>query len=233
MNYIILISGISFLVLVFSILIVRWKFPRLWFIFQVKILRRKGLSKKAVKKELEDSKKYKYEKFEDFLRDCPKYQIDDSILGNIIRNIWKSAGAEFQQHVWIRKNDMNDKTAWLRREEKFLIHEGGTYFMPWKWMKSVFYHVEGDSRPLLDLTEEMDWENGDMCADVVTAVTNSKNMAGLNGEEKPVSIYIWIMIALAAGAIILQLFQISMGGKTDEQTYTLLKMLANQSGITP
>jgi hypothetical protein len=193
----IILMGLGILLLLF--IIVLWKSPRIRFILRSKIKypgRKSGYVKTILKDELKSAKEgQKYETLDAFMKDCPNYCVSSDMLGTMIRNILRSAGINFQQYVFIRKNATKDKTVYIRRDEedKILLHAKGTYALPADYSKDVIYYDIEDMRPLIDITNEEDWKNPDMCADVVTAITNSKSMAGLNPNQDK---GIWNIITL-------------------------------------
>jgi hypothetical protein len=191
----IILMGLGITILLF--IIVLWKSPRIRFILRSKIKypgRKSGYVKTILKDELDSSKAgQKYATMEDFLKDCPKYQIDTDFLGNIIRNLLISTGAKFQQFVWVDRNAPSDETAWIRREGETLLHDKGTYVLASKSDKKIQYYFKNDMRPIIDQSDEIDWRNPDAVADVVTGITNSKSMAGLNPHEDK---GIWNIITL-------------------------------------
>lgn len=151
-------------------------------ISKISILRNRN--KKVVDEELKLSKEgIRYGEFKDFLKDCPEYQIKSGWIATQIRNIFRSFGAEYQQYVFIDNSSSIDKTCFLRKDGDIVLHNKGTYTLPWKSEKKIIYFDIHDMRPLIDHTNEMDWKNPDAVADVVTAITNSKSMAGMNGKE--------------------------------------------------
>lgn len=205
---------------------------KLWFILRSKILRnpfaKKTLADKAVTEEYKNSKKHRYATFEEFLRDCPEYQIDGSFLGSIVRSIRESAGAKFQQWVFIDEGSPIDTTCWIRREKDLLIHEKGTYFMPWVSGKKIEYRDIHDSRPLIDRTHEMDWTNPDMCADVVTAVTNSRNMNDLRGMIDPRQNYLLYVLIISVIVLGLTAFSWYTNSTANQHSIEILNRIADQ-----
>lgn len=163
--------------------------------------------KKESEKELEDSKTPEaktYESFEDFLMACPEYQIRDTPQDALKRRIMASFGTRFQQIVFIDKSAPTDHTVWLRREGLHFIHNAGTYIYPFKSEKSIIYYDIIDMRPLIDLTDEINWKDEDSCAEVVTALTNTKQMDTMRGnEEIPQYILVLGGIIVAVGIVVL------------------------------
>lgn len=149
-------------------------------------------------------------KFQSFLRELPKYQIDDGFIASQIRNLMKLAGVEYRQIVLINKADISDKKIWVRKSGHYFINGKGTYFIPWECVKDILYYDLVDSRPLIDKTDDMEWTNQEMCADVVTAVTNTKAMAALqDGELNKLStymLYIGIGLLIVAGLTALSIY---------------------------
>jgi hypothetical protein len=191
----IILMGIGIILLLF--MIVLWKSPRIRFILRSKIKypgRKSGYVKTILKDELDLSKAgQKYATMEEFLKDCPKYQIDTDFLSTMIRNILKASGANFQQFVFIDRNAPKDETCWIRRDGETLLHSKGTYALASKSDKNIQYYFKNDMRPIIDQSDEIEWRNPDAVAEVVTAITNSKSMAGLNPHEDK---GIWNIITL-------------------------------------
>ena len=187
-------------------LIVLWRSPGLRFIIRSKIHlpgRRSNYVKTILKDELNASKSgQKYDTLTDFLRDCPAYCVNNDFLGKKIRDILRTAGINYQQYVFIRKNATKDKTVFIRRDEedRILIHAKGTYALPADYTKDVIYFDIEDMRPLIDMTDEAEWKNPDAVADVVTAITNSKTMAGLAGKGD-MNILFWVLLGLTVLAL--------------------------------
>ena len=189
-------------------------FSQLWFIARgrwIKIpFRKSRMVKQVVKAELENSKKgSRYTDFKEFLKDCPEYQIESGTIASMIRNLMRGAGARYQQYVFIDKSAPKDKTAYLRREGDLVLHEKGTYCLPWDSEKEIIYFDIHDMRPLIDKTKEMEWENPDMCADVVTSITNAHgmgNMGGGDGNSKYVLIglVLTVVVLILVGAVLYQ-----------------------------
>jgi hypothetical protein len=176
--------------------------------------------KVAADKELESSNAYKYDTFENFLRDCPKYQLKDDSL---VRKFMKMLNIEFQQVVFIDQSSSSDKTAWVRDEGAILVHEKGTYLKPWESQKKVLYFDIQDMRPLIDKTKDMDWYNPDACADVVTSITNSKTLENMNGDNNQK--YIIILLVLVAISIIISAAGIYQGIETQKTVVKSFEML--------
>jgi aminopeptidase C len=176
----------------------------------------------AAEKELESSKAYKYDTFENFLRDCPKYQLKED---SIVRKFMKMLNIEFQQVVFIDQSSSSDKTAWVRDEGAILVHEKGTYLKPWESQKKVLYFDIQDMRPLIDKTKDMDWYNPDACADVVTSITNSKTLENMNGDNNQK--YILILLVLVAISIIISAAGIYQGIETQKTVVTAFNVLNN------
>jgi hypothetical protein len=174
----------------------------------------------AAEKELEASKAYKYDTFENFLRDCPKYQIKED---SPVRKFMKMLNIEFQQVVFIDQSSSSDKTAWIRDEGAILVHEKGTYLKPWESQKNVLYFDIQDMRPLIDKTKDMDWYNPDACADVVTSITNSKTLENMNGDNNQK--YIIILLVLVAISIIISAAGIYQGIETQKTVVKSFEML--------
>ena len=158
------------------------------FVAIIPILNRRYLARKA-KKELKDAEKgieYRKpgegdldgKKFQAFLMDLPKYQIEDNFVASHLRSLMKSAGVEYRQVVLIDKADVHDTCLWIRKHSQYFVHNKGTYFIPWECVKDVVYYDIVDGRPLIDLTDEWDWRNPEMCAEAITGVTNTKTMLG-------------------------------------------------------
>lgn len=194
-DYIIFITGATYILAIyglysiFSYLVHKNKtLSKIWFIIKVKVFRSK-ISEKKVKVEKEKSKEYKYETFDDFLRDCPEYQIDDSFLGRIIRNIYASFGAKYRSFVFIDPKSPEDRIAWLRVEGESVLHEKGTYALAAETVKKINYYKLNDFRPLIDLANDPDWRDAEAVADTVTGLVNTANMNALdkatNGDQNP------------------------------------------------
>lgn len=204
---------------------------KLWFIIRSKLPGGRKYIIDKINEEAEKAKSKTYESFEDFLQDCPEYQVKSDFMTDMIRKIYSGLGMDFQQYVFIDKGDPVDKTAWLRREKHKVIHEKGTYFLPWNSEKKIIYFDIQDSRPLIDLTEEMDWRNGDMCADVVTAVTNNNNMRDLRGEQESGKLNMYIL-GLGALIVISIIVSYSISKQIDANQQAVLeqlKIIANQT----
>lgn len=216
---------------IIALLIIRKKSPKLWFVLKVKLFRQKQVATNAVKNEEENAKKHKYNTFQEFLQDCPKYQIDDSYIGKIIRNIYVSAGAKFQQFVWIDLNDPSDETAWIRKKGESLIHDGGTYVMPTKSEKKIQYFFKNDMRPIFDQANDIDWKNPDAVAEVVTGLCNTANMNAMRQSATggDMTKYILITIAASALTVILLLGFMYQYDKANGQTVEMLKLIINQT----
>ena len=167
-------------------------------VFRSKLLYFKKGNKKVVDEELKLSQEgSRYEDFKDFLKDCPKYQVESGYVASQIRNIFRSFGATYQQFVFIDKSASKDKAVFLRRDGDIVLHDEGTYCLPWDTEKDIIYFDVHDMRPLIDKTNEMDWQNPDTCADVITSITNSKSMAGMNGQGSgQVIIVLCVLIAI-------------------------------------
>lgn len=184
---------------------------------------------KEAKKEFESSKEKTYKSFEEFLQDCPIYFVKDTFINRTIRNIYKSAGVKYQQYVFIDKASPTDKTAFLRKPENGkLINGKGTYFTPWKSEKNIIYFDIIDGRPLVDMTDEMDWQNGDMCAEVITAVTNANNMAAMRGDGKTAQ-YIFYVLILCVIAVLLLGVMIYTSDQNTKHTLELLNKIVEQT----
>ena len=180
-------------VMVLTILVIIWSLRKyreygFSFISMIPIINRRYLERQA-KKEIKDAEKgieYRKpgeddpdgKKFQAFLMDLPKYQIEDNFVASHLRSLMKSAGVEYKQIVLVNKADIHDTCLFARKSGQYFIHGKGTYFNPWECVKYIFYWDIIDSRPLIDMTDEMDWRNPEMCAEVVTAVTNTKTMLG-------------------------------------------------------
>jgi hypothetical protein len=174
----------------------------------------------------------KYESFQEFLKDCPEYQLKSGSIDTTIRNIFRSFGVRYQQYVFIDPSAVTDKTAWLRREGDTLIHEKGTYCPAWESEKEIQYFDIHDMRPLIDKTKDMDWKNQDAVADVVTAITNARSMLGLSGDNS--SKLILIVVVLSAIAIILSGAGMYMQIQNQKETVAVLKQIytvVNQTQI--
>lgn len=168
-------------------------------------------AKKVAAIEKEKSKLHNYEDFKTFLLDCPTYQIEKN---NLLRKCMVMLGIEFQQVVFIDQSSSKDKTAWLRNEGAILMHGTGTYLKPWESQKEIIYYDVTDMRPLIDKTKDMDWYNPDACADVVTSITNSKTLQGMNGDNDKK--YIFILLVAVALCIILTVVGIYQGIETQK-----------------
>lgn len=184
--------------------------------------------KRIADEELKGSSIKSYATFEAFLRDCPQYQLDYSASGKIIRNILKRFGIKFQQYVFIDKSSTEDRTAFLRKEGNILLHGKGTYLLPWDCQKDVIYFDIQDMRPLIDKTKDINWYNPDVCADVVTSITNSKTLEGMNGDSQ--SKYILILMVLSAISILVGIVGIYQGIESDKAIQALF--LALNSSIS-
>lgn len=208
------ISKLQGVLLIFGVLLSIFLFilvisPRIRFIVRSKIHlpgRKSKYVKTVLKDELNSAKiGQKYDTLESFMKDCPDYCVNTDFLGKMIRNILRAAGINYQQYVFIRKNATKDKTVYIRRDEedKILIHSKGTYALPADYSKDVIYYDVDDMRPLIDVTNEEDWKNPDTCADVVTAITNSKTMAGLSGKND-----MNVLALISIGVTVLAIFGI-------------------------
>jgi hypothetical protein len=167
----------------------------------------------------------KYESFQEFLKDCPEYQLKTGSIDTTIRNIFRSFGVVYQQYVFIDPSSVKDKTAWLRRDGDTLIHEKGTYCPAWESEKEIQYFDIHDMRPLIDKTKDMDWKNQDAVADVVTAITNARSMLGLSGDNS--SKLILIVVVLSAIAIIIAGAGIYMQIENQKQSVLVLEKIYN------
>lgn len=207
---------------------------KLCFILRAKYIklpfRKSPMVMKIIKKEETDSAKRKYETFDAFLKDCPKYQITSGSLDVIIRNIYRSVGVKFQQYVFIDKSNSIDKTAWLRREGHVVLHEGGTYALPWDSEKEIVYFDINEFRPLIDKTKEMDWRNPDMCADVITGLVNENTMKGYREPVKDANNYV---LGLCALIVILIVVDIYTGDTSNKNTMNILTQIMDQTGRIP
>lgn len=140
-------------------------------------------------------------KFKEFLTKLPNYQVEDNFFASRIRALMRVAGTEYKQVVLIDKANIHDKKLWVRVKGLTLVHGEGTYFYPWEGIKDVNYWDIVDSRPLIDMTKDMDWYNPEMCAEVVTAITNTKAMGswGEDSIEKIQKMIMFILIAVGIG----------------------------------
>ena len=168
-------------------------------------------------------------KFKEFLTKLPKYQIQDTFFAAKMRALMKAVGTEYKQVVLIDKASIHDKTLWVRVKGQEFVHDKGTYFYPWECVKDVFYWDIVDSRPLIDMTKDINWYNSEMCAEVVTAVTNTKAM-GQWGEDSIEKINKMLMIiALAVGiSIILSVVVIIQQNQANKESLEILKKIAER-----
>jgi len=168
-------------------------------------------------------------KFQAFLRDLPKYCIEDGFIAKQIRGLMKMAGAEYRQVVLVDKADISDKKVWVRKAGQVFIHSKGTYFIPWESVKDVVYYDIIDGRPLIDCTEEMDWRNPEMCAEVITAVTNTNAMKNLGEDSlKQISTYLMYVIVLLVIVGILTGYGIYNQGENTKATLNLLTNISQR-----
>lgn len=165
-------------------------------------------------------------KFQAFLMKLPKYHIEDGFLASNIRALMKAAGAEYKQIVLINKSDVSDKKLWVRKAGQFFIHEKGTYFIPWECMKDIFYWDIIDSRPLIDKTEDINWYNPEMCAEVVTSVTNTNDMKNLSEDSlSQLSQTIKLLMIISVIGVIVAAIGAYMSYKNTEITAQVIELL--------
>ena len=156
-------------------------------------------------------------RFQEFLMGLPKYQIEDTFIASKIRGLMKLAGTEHKQVVLIDKSHIHDKKLHVRMKGDNFVHDKGTYFWPCECVKDITYYDIVDSRPLIDATNDPDWHNPEMCADTVTAVTNTKAMGEWNEDkiEKMARWLAYILIAVGISILVsaIVLFQQNQANK--------------------
>lgn len=168
-------------------------------------------------------------KFQAFLRDLPTYCIEDGFVARQIRGLMRMAGAEYRQVVLINKADISDKKIWVRKTGQLFIHSKGTYFIPWESVKDVLYYDIIDGRPLIDQTDEMQWYNPEMCAEVITAVTNTNAMKSLGEDSlKNISQYLIYVIILLVIVGILTGYSIYIQGENTKHMTTILTNISQR-----
>ena len=163
-------------------------------------------------------------KFKRFLRDLPVYCIEDSLISNMVRGLMKAVGVRYVQEVFIDKSEPEDKYCWVRKDGMLFVHDKGTYASPWKSVKNVDYRDIADFRPLIDMTEDMDWRNPEMCADVVTAITNTRSMKDIR-TDKLAELTAYVKYALG-GLVVLAIGLIIIYSRQDDSFKQVFRMLS-------
>lgn len=168
-------------------------------------------------------------KFQAFLRDLSKYEIEDNFFASQLRGLMKAAGAEYRQVVLINKADVSDKKTWVRKEGQYFIHEKGMYFIPWEGVKDIIYYDVIDGRPLIDMTDEMEWRNPEMCAEVIAAVTNTNAMKNLTTDQLAdiQKMQMYILLA-AAAAVLVGIVAIYNNGISNKQMISILTNISQR-----
>lgn len=187
-------------------------------------IKKNNVRKEVKQEELKAIEGHKYKDFKEFLKNAPKYTIDETQTGKLLRLMMESVGAEFQQYVFIDKSSPVDKTAWLRRDGNILLHSNGTYLLPWDSQKEIIYFDIQDMRPLIDRTKDMNWFNPDACADIVTAITNAHTMEGMQGNDGLAKL-IYIIIAAIVINILLSIVGIYAATETADSVKTAIDLV--------
>lgn len=166
--------------------------------------------------------------FYKFQRDLPVYCISEGLIQGFIRGIYESAGAEFLQILLYNKAGRHNKYVYARREGDTLVHDKGTYFLPWENVNDLLPWDIVDSRPLIDKTNDWDWKNPEAFAEAVTGLVNTHSMQMQSGQLEQIrkmAQYAMYAAILAAGLIAFLLYQ---ENNANVQTIALLQEIAGK-----